>query len=96
MTAIIPTLLSVFCFLFLLEMTTGPWKWWDRLRGIDDHPSEKEITQIQLNILLEQEDLSVKNDRVICNECQRESCGFCNNGRVIHQAQELLDKRNEL
>jgi len=96
MTAIIPTLLGIFCFLFLLEMMTGPWKWVDRLLGWDDHPNEKEITQIRLSILLEQEDLSVKNDRVICNECQRESCGFCNNGRVIHQAQELLDKRNEL
>lgn len=90
------SLLSIFCFLFLLEMTTGPWKWFDRLMGVDDHPSEKEIAQIQLNILLEQEDLSVKNDRVICNECLRESCGFCDNSRVIRQAQELLDKRNEL
>lgn len=97
MTAIIPALLGTFCFLYLLEMVTGPWKWLDRLMGWDDHPSPKEINAIRLRLLLEQEDLSINvHNRVVCNECLRESCGFCNNGRVIHQAQELLDIRNEL
>jgi hypothetical protein len=96
MTAIIASLISVGCLFFFLEMTTGPWKWLDRLTGWDDHPSPKEINQIQLDILLNQEDLSVRGNRVICNECLRESCGFCLNGPVIRQAQELLDTRGEL
>lgn len=92
----IPILLGVVCLAYFAELLTGPWVWLDRLTDWDDHPSPAEITLIQLNLLLEQEDLSINNqNRVICNECQRESCGFCSNGRVIRQAQELLDKRNE-
>jgi hypothetical protein len=97
MPEIVAMLLGLGCFFFFLEMTTGPWKWLDRLTGWDDHPDEKEINAICLRLLLEQEDLSINiQNRVVCNECKRESCGFCTNGRVIRQAQELLDKRSEL
>jgi len=96
MKLIVPLLLGGFCIFFFLEMLSGPWKWLDRLMGIDDHPDEEEIVKIQLDLLLDQEDLSVKNNRVVCNDCLREGCGFCLNDRVIKQAQALLDKRNEL
>ena len=93
----IPIVLGICCLIYFAELLTGPWKWLDRLMGWDDHPNEKEINGICLRLLLEQEDLSINiQNRVVCNECKRESCGFCTNGRVIRQAQELLDKRSEL
>jgi hypothetical protein len=95
MDPIIPALLSVGCLVYFIELVSGPWKWLDRLMGIDDHPSPEEIDKIQLGILLEQNDISIRNGRVLCNECLRVSCGFCNNGKVIQEAQHLLDHINE-
>jgi hypothetical protein len=88
MIDIVSALLGVGCFLYFLELLTGPW--------FGDKTPPEEIYQIQLDLLLSQEDLSIKSNRVICNECQRESCGFCNNGEVIQQAQNLLDVINEV